>query len=71
MLIAGSDSLAGRHQAISMLAFRSISDWHRIHTSAPAGAPADVATAIERRDALVEAEETRVLMVQTEFGEPL
>ncbi|MCZ6895362.1 MAG: hypothetical protein O7H40_15125, partial [Gammaproteobacteria bacterium] len=66
MLLYGSDPLADVDEVIVMSAYRSISHWHQL-------------AAMRRKDgsplgahrALVTGEITRLLMVQTDFGEPV
>ena len=71
LLLVGRDMLRGRRDVTVMLAYRSISEWQRLGGSAGRGAPAGVNAAMERRDAMILGERTRVLMIGTTFGRPV
>jgi len=43
--------------------------WHRIQGTAEV--PSDVADALQRRSMITQTQQARVLMIQTEFGEPI
>jgi len=62
MILCGSDPLTGSNEVIVMTAHRSISDWHRL-------AVTERAPDHEALRSLVADERTRLLMVQTDFGE--
>jgi hypothetical protein len=71
LVIVGRDPLRGVDQVVLMVAFPTISHWHRIQGTAGANAPSEVADALQRRAMITTGQQARVLMVQTAFGEPL
>ena len=64
-VIYGSNALGGPNNVVVMVAYPDITAWHE--KARPRSDPA--ASAWEQRDALVVSEVTRLLMVQTTFGE--
>ena len=64
-MIYGSNALGGPNNVVVMVAYPDITAWHE--KARPRSDPA--ASAWEQRDALVVSEVTRLLMVQTTFGE--
>jgi hypothetical protein len=63
MVIYGNDPLTTPDEVVVLTAYRSIGTWHQLST--PAG---DAAHAFGKRQSLIESEQTRLLMVQTDFG---
>lgn len=70
VLAVGCDPLKGPDQVTVMLAFRSISEWHRVRGTRSGTRPAEINDALQRRDSHVGAERTRILQITTAFGEP-
>lgn len=64
MVLYGNDPLTTPHEVVVLTAYRSISAWHQL--SIPTG---DAAHALAKRQSLIEDERTRLLMVQTDFGD--
>ena len=64
-MIYGTNALGSPDNVVLMVAFPDITAWHE--KARPTSGP--VVSAWERRDALVVSEATRLLMVQTTFGE--
>ncbi len=64
MMLYGNDPLTTPDEVVVLTAYRSISAWHELST--PTG---DAAHSFAKRQALIEGELTRLLMVQTDFGD--
>ena len=64
-MIYGTNALGGPDNVVVMVAYPDITAWHE--KARPASGP--VVSAWEQRDDLVVSETTRLLMVQTTFGE--
>ena len=64
MVIYGKDLLATADEVVELTAYRSISAWHQLLT--PTGDTEKVAA---KRQSLIADMQTRLLMVQTDFGE--
>ncbi len=64
MVLYGNDPLTTPDEVVVMTAYRSISAWHQLST--PTG---EAAQAFARRQSLIEGEQTRLLMLQTDFGD--
>ena len=72
LLIYGRDPLGGANSVLTMFAFRSIEDWHRLsRPQADQQPPPEVVAAWEERHTLVNDQHGRILMVQTDFGTPV
>jgi hypothetical protein len=72
LLIYGRDPLGGANSVLTMFAFRSIEDWHRLsRPQADQQPPPEVVAAWEERHTLVNDQRGRILMVQTDFGTPV
>ncbi len=69
LMIVGRDPLRDVDHLITMVAFPTIGHWHRIQRTAEV--PSDVADALQRRSMVTKTQQARVLMIQTEFGEPI
>ena len=64
MVLYGKDLLWSADEVVELVAYRSISDWHQLLTST--GKTKQVA---DKRQALIADKQTRLLMIQTDFGE--
>lgn len=64
-MIYGTNALGDPDNVVLMVAYPDITAWHE--KARPASDP--VVSAWEQRDAVVVSETTRLLMVQTTFGE--
>ena len=64
MVLYGKDLLRSADEVVELVAYRSISDWHQLLTST--GKTKQVA---DKRQALIADKQTRLLMIQTDFGE--
>ncbi len=64
MVLYGKDLLAAPNEVVELTAYRSISAWHELLT--PTG---DTEHASVKRQSLIVDRQTRLLMVQTDFGE--
>jgi len=64
MVLYGNDPLTTPDEVVVLTAYRSISAWHQILI--PTG---DAAHSFAKRQSLIEGEQTRLLMVQTDFGD--
>jgi len=64
MVLYGNDPLTTPDEVVVLTAYRSISAWHQLLT--PTG---DEAHAFAKRQSLIEGEQMRLLMVQTDFGD--
>ncbi len=64
MVLYGKDLLAASDEVVELTAYRSISAWHQLLT--PTG---DMEQVSAKRQSLIAGRQTRLLMVQTDFGE--
>ncbi len=70
LMIFGYDPLASNHEVITLLAFRDISDWHRLVR--PQGVASEQVTiAWCGREQVISSQKTKLLMVGTQFGRPV
>jgi hypothetical protein len=70
LMIFGYDPLASTHEVMTLLAFRDISDWHRLLR--PQGVASQQVTAAWReRQQVIRHQQTKLLMVGTRFGQPV
>ena len=64
MVLYGKDLLVAADEVVELTAYRSISAWHQLST--PTG---DTEQVSDKRQSLIADRQTRLLMVQTDFGE--
>ncbi|MDH3603186.1 MAG: hypothetical protein OEU26_26530 [Candidatus Tectomicrobia bacterium] len=70
LMIFGHDPLASSNEVITLLAFRNISDWHRLVR--PQGVASEqVTVAWYDREQVIMRQKTKLLMVGTRFGRPV
>lgn len=68
LIAHGRDPLADASEAITLVAFRSLDEWHRLAHPLTLDPPADVRAAIERCERIAPLRRGRLLAVGTEFG---
>ena len=71
MIAFGHDPLGPSDDVITMYAFRSMAEWHRLSRPSLELASDDVARAWSERSALIERHQGRLLLVATDFGTPV
>ena len=70
LMIFGADPLASSNEVITLLAFRDISDWHRLLR--PQGVASEqMIFAWRDREQVIVNQKTKLLMVGTQFGRPV
>lgn len=70
LMIFGEDPLASNNEVITLLAFRDISDWHRL-VRPQAVASEAVISAWREREQVIIRQKTKLLMLGTRFGQPV
>ena len=71
MIAFGRDSLGPSDEVITIYAFRSLAEWHRLSRPSPELASDDVAQASSERSTLIQRHQGRLLLVATDFGTPV
>jgi hypothetical protein len=70
LMIFGHDPLESSHEVITLMAFRDMSDWHRLVR--PQGVASEQVTlAWHDREQVILRQKTKLLMVGTRFGRPV
>ncbi len=68
MVAYGHDPLGPSDEVVTLFAFRSLLDWHRLSRPTEERATAEVERAWHRRSALIRRHRGRLLLVETDFG---
>jgi hypothetical protein len=72
LIAFGQDPLHTSDEVVTLFAFRSLADWHRLsRPRADLDPPADVVHAWNQRAALIVSNQGRLLTVLTDFGTPV
>ena len=72
LIAFGQDPLHTSDEVITLFAFRSLADWHRLsRPRADLDPPAEVVHAWNQRAALIQSNQGRLLTVLTDFGTPV
>ena len=71
MIAFGRDPLGPSDEVITIYAFRSLAEWHRLSRPSPELASDDVAQAWSERSTLIQRHQGRLLLVATDFGTPV
>jgi hypothetical protein len=70
MIAYGHDPLAASDEVITLFAFRSLPEWHRLSRPSAEQAGAEATQAWQQRAALIRSHRGRLLIVDTDFGTP-
>ena len=71
LLVVGQDPLGAPGNVVAYVAYSSISEWERSLRTLASAAPDAVQKAASERDWTAAEQSTRLLMVQTDYGEPV
>ena len=68
MISYGHDPLAASDEVITLFAFRSLPEWHRLSRPSAERAGVEAAQAWQQRAALIQRHRGRLLIGDTDFG---
>ena len=71
LIAYGHDPLGPSDEMITLVAFRSLPDWHRLSHPVAELASSEVRQAWDARAALIQRHRGRLLIVDTDFGTPV